>query len=143
MIALLKYCFSFTKKLILVAAVLSLVICLFGYFIEKDKPKIAHDPIAESRKSLYAKINNKEEIVTHRIYRIGGNVYLTKGDNNAAIDEYKILPRLIIGQVVAIIPNLGYIFSFAKSPIGVILVIIFPAVCFILCEVVKIKKIVE
>lgn len=89
--------------------------------------------------TYYAQSNNKEEIVTHRIYRIGGNVYLTKGDNNAAIDEYKILPRLIIGQVVTIIPNVGYVFSFAKSPVGVVLMIIFPALCFILCEMVKIK----
>lgn len=93
--------------------------------------------------TYYAKINNKEEIVTHRIYRIGGNVYLTKGDNNAAIDEYKILPRLIIGQVVAIIPNLGYIFSFAKSPVGVILVIIFPAIFFIGFEIVKTIKLLK
>lgn len=88
--------------------------------------------------TYYAQSNNKEEIVTHRIYRIGGNVYLTKGDNNVAVDEYKVLPRLIIGQVIAIIPNVGYIFSFAKSPIGVILLIIFPAVLFIGCEVIKV-----
>ena len=88
--------------------------------------------------TYYSQVNNKEEIVTHRIYRIGGNVYLTKGDNNAAIDEYKILPRLIIGQVVAIIPNLGYVFSFAKSPLGVALVIIIPATLFITIEIIKI-----
>ena len=90
--------------------------------------------------TYYSQLNGKEEIVTHRIYRIGGNVYLTKGDNNTAIDEYKILPRLIIGQVVAIIPDLGYIFSFAKSPVGVILIIILPALAFCSVEIIKIIK---
>jgi len=107
--------------------------------IVKKQPYYVEDDII----TYYTQVNGKEEIVTHRIYRIGGNVYLTKGDNNAAIDEYKILPRLIIGQVVAIVPNLGYVFSFAKSPVGVVLVIFFPAMFFIGCEVVKIIKLLK
>jgi len=88
--------------------------------------------------TYYALINGRQEIITHRIYRIGGNVYLTKGDNNAAIDGYKVLPRLVIGKVVAIIPNLGYVFSFAKSPLGVVLTIIGPALLLCGTEIIKI-----
>jgi len=93
--------------------------------------------------SYYAKINEKEEIITHRITQIGGNVYVTKGDNNLAIDPPIILPRLIIGKVVLIIPYLGYIVSFAKSAFGLWLTIIIPAALIILIELFKIDKILK
>ncbi len=85
--------------------------------------------------SYYAKINGKEEIVTHRIFRIGGNIYLTKGDANQAIDEQKVIPRLIIGKVILIIPYLGYPIGFAKTPVGTWLLIIFPAILIIFTEI--------
>jgi signal peptidase len=91
--------------------------------------------------SYYAKINGKEEIVTHRIFRIGGNVYLTKGDANQALDEEKIVPRLIIGKVVLVIPYLGYLIGFAKTKIGLWLLIVLPALFIILSEVIMILKI--
>jgi len=89
--------------------------------------------------SYYAKINNKEKIITHRIIDIGGNVYVTKGDTNLGIDPI-VLPRLIIGKVILIIPYLGYIVSFAKSTSGLWLTIIIPAIFIILAELFKIKK---
>lgn len=88
--------------------------------------------------SYYAQNNGQEEIITHRIFRIGGNVYLTKGDANQATDEYKIVPRLIIGKVILIIPHLGYLIAFAKTGVGVWLLIIFPGALIIFIEVVKI-----
>lgn len=88
--------------------------------------------------TYYANVNNRTEIITHRIYKIGGNVYITKGDNNEAIDTYVVLPRLIIGEVVGNIPYLGYWVSFLKSGLGNILFIIIPAVIFIMFEIVNI-----
>lgn len=85
--------------------------------------------------SYYIKIDGKEEIVTHRIFRLGGNVYLTKGDANQAIDEQKVVPRLVIGKVILIVPYLGYLIGFAKTKIGLWLLIILPALCIIFCEV--------
>lgn len=88
--------------------------------------------------SYYSLINNKEEIITHRINSLGGNVYITKGDANQAIDREIVLPRLVIGKVIFIIPYLGYIISFAKSGIGLSLSIFFPALIISASELIKI-----
>ena len=91
--------------------------------------------------TYYAKIDDQEQIITHRILRLAGNVYLTKGDTNQAIDEYKVIPRLIIGKVVLIIPYLGLVVGFMKTQPGVWLMIVFPAFLIILAEILKIIKI--
>lgn len=88
--------------------------------------------------SFYAQINNKEEIITHRIYRLGGNVYITKGDNNEAIDTDVVRPRLIIGRVIGNIPYLGYWATFLKSGLGNVIFMIVPAIVFIIFEVINI-----
>ncbi len=71
--------------------------------------------------------DGNEIIVTHRIVQIGGNVYVTKGDSNPAHDGTKVLPRLIIGKVLFILPYLGYFLTFAKSSLGLVLLIWIPA----------------
>lgn len=72
--------------------------------------------------------------VTHRIYRLGGNMYVTKGDYNEAIDAQPVNPRLVIGRVIMVIPFLGYWAAFIKSQIGVSLIIVLPATIIILTE---------
>jgi len=89
--------------------------------------------------SYYQK-NSKAEIVTHRIVQIGGNVYVTKGDTNLGSDPPIVLPRLIIGKVILIIPYLGYVIGFAKSAFGLWLTIIIPAIFIIIVELTKIKR---
>ncbi len=88
--------------------------------------------------SYYAKINHREEIITHRIWKIGGNVYVTKGDANQAIDREIVVPRLVIGKVTLIIPVFGHVVNFIKSGIGSILFIILPAMVIIGNEIYKI-----
>lgn len=83
-------------------------------------------------------VDGKETIITHRIVSIGGNVYVTKGDANVAVDRAIILPRLIIGKVVVIIPYVGYILSWVKSSLGVIFAIILPASAIIITEMLSI-----
>jgi len=68
-----------------------------------------------------------EEIITHRITGIGGNVYTTKGDANEVADRELVKPRLVIGKVIFIIPVLGHIITFSKSLLGNILCIVGPA----------------
>jgi signal peptidase I len=72
--------------------------------------------------------------VTHRIYRLGGNMYVTKGDYNEAIDAQPVNPRLVIGRVIMVIPFLGYWATFIKSQIGVSLIIVLPATIIVLTE---------
>lgn len=88
--------------------------------------------------AYYALIDSQEEIITHRIKSIGGNVYTTKGDANEVADRELVKPRLVIGKVVFIIPYLGYFISFSKSLLGSWLMIIFPAYLIIFCEIIKI-----
>lgn len=84
--------------------------------------------------SYYAQIDGAEEIITHRITGIGGNVYTTKGDANVVEDRELVKERLIIGKVVFVIPYLGYMITFVKGAIGMWLTIILPAVFIIASE---------
>ena len=88
----------------------------------------------------WAKINNKEEIVVHRIISIGGNVYVTKGDANQYLDREIVVPRLVIGKVILIIPLLGNIIAATKTRIGIYLCFIIPAVIIITIEILKMWK---
>jgi signal peptidase len=89
--------------------------------------------------SYYSKIDGEEEIITHRVVDIGGNVYTTKGDNNAVADRELVRPRLVIGKVIRVIPCVGHVITFAKSLAGTWLLIIFPAIIIISSELIRIK----
>lgn len=88
--------------------------------------------------TYYVQNDRKEEIVTHRLLRYGGNVYVTKGDANQAIDREVVVPRLVIGKAILIIPYLGYFITFAKGPVGLWLIILFPAFTIVTVELYKI-----
>lgn len=90
--------------------------------------------------SFYSLESDKVEIITHRIVRLGGNVYITKGDANEATDQKKVVPRLIIGSVSLTIPKLGYIITALKSPAGIWFAVILPAILIVLKEVVSILQ---
>ncbi len=89
--------------------------------------------------SYYQQVDGQETIVTHRIAQIGGNVYVTKGDSNKAIDSEVVRPRLIIGKVILIVPWFGLVFSIVKSPWGTNLLILLPAAAVISLEIYRIK----
>lgn len=90
--------------------------------------------------SYNALVEGKEIIISHRIVGIGGNVYLTKGDANTAIDRETVIPRHIIGRVVLIVPYLGYVISMVKSTFGIFFTILLPASAIILIELISIIK---
>ena len=89
--------------------------------------------------AYYSQIDGQEEIVTHRIEDIGGNVYTTKGDANEVADRELVKPRLVIGKVIYIIPWLGYLITFVKSLVGTWLCIIIPALLIIGSELIRIS----
>jgi len=51
-----------------------------------------------------------------------------------------VVPRLIIGKVVLIIPYLGYPIAFAKTKIGLWFLILLPAGLIIFVEIFKIYQ---
>ncbi len=93
--------------------------------------------------SYYVLIDGQEQIVTHRIMGIGGNVYTTKGDANQVADREIVLPRLVVGRVIMVIPYLGYVVGYAKGPWGHWLLILLPAFAIIIREIVRIVLIVS
>lgn len=84
--------------------------------------------------SFYRQVDGTEEIITHRIWRLGGNTYITKGDSNQAVDSQPVLPRLVIGKIIFIIPYLGYWISILKTSIGTIFFILIPCLFIIASE---------
>ncbi len=63
---------------------------------------------------------NKDNIIaTHRIKEINGDSITTKGDNNN-LEDTPINKSDVIGRFVFSIPKIGYIISFAISPVGLV-----------------------
>ncbi|MCR4326511.1 MAG: signal peptidase I [Candidatus Roizmanbacteria bacterium] len=95
--------------------------------------------------SFYAQpvSGSRTNIVTHRIIRMGGNVYLTKGDANNAADPAILEPRFIIGKVLCTIPWIGNVVGFAKTNRGMYLSIIIPAGVFAVIELKRIALLIQ
>lgn len=89
--------------------------------------------------------NTKTQIpTTHRITEVrvqeGQMVYRTRGDANNGEDLKEVSMSEIIGKVYFSVPYVGYIIDFVKKPIGLILVVVLPAIFIIYDEVRKIIK---
>ena len=84
-------------------------------------------------------------VITHRIDELvieDGNVkYITKGDNNQSVDIGSITRENIVGKMIYKINGLGKIQFFLSSKLGWILIILIPALCFILYDLNKLNKI--
>lgn len=83
-------------------------------------------------------------LTTHRIHKVfkdeGGTTFETKGDANKTPDGNKLTEREIVGKVVAILPYLGKLGSFAKSLNGFLLLVVLPGVIIIFTEIRNIIK---
>ena len=55
---------------------------------------------------------------THRIIRIEGGKYYTKGDANASEDAAPVSSEQIVGEVVAVVPGIGLFLEWLKTPEG-------------------------
>ena len=69
--------------------------------------------------------------------------FQTKEDANEYPDQRIVQPSELIGKIVLVIPYLGYLPNFAKSPLGFITLIIVPGILIIFSEmwnIIRIKK---
>jgi signal peptidase len=73
--------------------------------------------------------------ITHRIINITNEGFVTKGDANENPDQYTVKKEDVVGKVLLVIPFLGYLGSFVRTPIGLILLIVLPAAVLILLEI--------
>jgi len=88
--------------------------------------------------------SGKDRTTTHRILDVevitGKTQYITKGDANNAEDSSRVPESKVVGKVLTSIPYAGYILAFVKTPLGFVLLVIFPCAIIILEEIGKIWK---
>lgn len=85
----------------------------------------------------------EDQLVTHRIVEIKNEMYRTKGDANSTPDFNLITKKQILGNVIFVIPGLGYLISFIQSKqiIIILICLLFAANLFdILSEYIPIKN---
>jgi signal peptidase len=84
-------------------------------------------------------------IITHRITEVIENndltQFKTKGDDNDSEDMLLANKNSVLGKTIFSIPLLGYLITFAKTPIGIIVIFLLPATWIAFDEVKKIKKV--
>ena len=73
-----------------------------------------------------------DEIVTHRIIDKTQEGYITKGDNNNAVDSFAVSNDNIIGKVLFDIPNAGYIIQFLAKPMVIAIELMLGAIIILL-----------
>ncbi len=82
--------------------------------------------------------------VTHRIVSVDDTqaspVLNTKGDANQAKDRDQIVPSRVIGKVVLVIPKLGFLIAFSRTPFGLILLVVIPALIIVYDEIKSLSK---
>jgi signal peptidase len=82
--------------------------------------------------------------ITHRIDEVKlkdeGLFYQTKGDANPDPDVDLVAADLVLGRVIFSLPLIGYPVSFAKTQVGLIVLIIVPATVIIYSELLTIKN---
>ena len=78
--------------------------------------------------------SGRDRFITHRVTaidRTNGIVFTTKGDANNAEDPYPVPAENVVGKVLVHIPFLGFIFSFVKTPLGILLMLVIPGLLII------------
>lgn len=59
-----------------------------------------------------------DSVVTHRIVGETAEGYITKGDANNTEDMYPVPQTAVIGKVVRVIPEIGLVIQYLKTPLG-------------------------
>lgn len=89
----------------------------------------------------------QDMIVTHRIVRINNEAgqmsFITRGDANNSEDTSPRPAGNIIGQVVLGIPYLGYLAAFTQTKMGLLFMIVIPALILIVLEIKNIWEALE
>lgn len=82
---------------------------------------------------------NDDIIATHRIVDIDDKKVVTKGDNNN-IEDYPTDKSDIIGKFIFAIPKIGYVISYAMSPVGMVTIALVITFIFIYDFIFREKK---
>lgn len=72
-----------------------------------------------------------DRTITHRIVGVTPSGYLTKGDANDIVDEWRVTDQHIIGELVIVIPVYGLLIEITKTPIGYVSIVLLPGILLI------------
>jgi signal peptidase len=85
------------------------------------------------------RLRSKQPLSTHRVIKIFNQkkrlYFKTKGDANEDPDNWKISENDILGRATLSLPYLGYLIHFTRGLVGLILLIIVPALLIIAIEI--------
>lgn len=62
--------------------------------------------------------------VTHRIMGTVSGQFITQGDANNTEDNDLLPPERIIGKLQLVVPGMGYVIEFLRSPLGIVLLVV-------------------
>ncbi len=87
---------------------------------------------------------NYKYLVTHRISVIENlkeeKLFITKGDANEEADRERVNEKLVVGKVIWSLPFIGHVVSFAKTRVGLILLVVIPTTIIVYSEALAIKR---
>ena len=81
-----------------------------------------------------------EELVTHRVILIDGDILVTKGDAVEDLDAQPVNLSSVIGVYLFKVPYLGYVSNYIRTKVGWLLVIVIPAIVLVAFLVRGIRK---
>ena len=78
---------------------------------------------------------SESTLITHRVTSISAAGFITKGDANQDADIKIVTGESVVGKVVLVIPLIGYLGNFARTQLGMILLLFIPATTVIIYEI--------
>lgn len=100
------------------------------------KPVIATEGIGEGDIITFRPKLESDMLITHRVIGViavngKAQAFVTKGDANDSEDLSTVAQDLVVGVYRTRIPYFGYLLSFIRKPIGIILCVILPSLVLI------------
>lgn len=92
--------------------------------IDVDDMVIIHRQNSYSKDDIITYINSNSNLVTHRIYEVTTDGYITKGDANNTPDKEIVTKDNVVGSVVMIIPKVGMVSYALKTPLGMLCIVL-------------------
>ena len=86
-----------------------------------------------------AQASGSDTRITHRVVKVvernGTTYFRTKGDANEEADDTLVPAAALVGRVSFSLPLLGHVIVFIGTPLGTVLLVVVPALLFVLNEV--------
>jgi signal peptidase len=89
----------------------------------------------------------EQKLITHRVVAVtegaGERSYITKGDANGAPDTTPVYERDLVAAYAFRIPYAGFLLAFAKSFIGLVVLVIIPSLVLMGSEIVQMVRLLK